>query len=193
MGQINFFKGILYQFYISIFSLIILGISLGFISRHSETFKSSDTYFSCSPGIVSIDQTVGSMVECGSPAKYTFSAGVTVSVFDSIIVSFDMPAGYNYSGNLEGGIELSTDPIVIRTPITSGSIAFEFDIQGGCGAIDGEMLEFDFSYILDKDLPTEQVINCSIGSEELTTDDIALSIASAGTPGRNTDESIIAV
>jgi len=150
-------------------------------------------FMDCTQGITNVTITIPSIIECGSPVTATVTADVASNVMDSVIIDFDFPIGFRFAGNLSGADSLDINPITVFAPITSGQISFTFDIKGECGVGDADGTDFNFSYVLDPGTPDEQQIMCTTTSEDLNTDDIAISIAPFGTPGRNTEDRVLAV
>ena len=77
--------------------------------------STSEAFMDCSAeGINNVAADIPSLAACGAPVTVTFSADITVDVADTIIVTFDIPAGFSYAGNVMNGTEISSSPVSIE-------------------------------------------------------------------------------
>ena len=170
---------------------ILLGLFLLF-GNPEKTYASSHNPISLmdctAEGITNINAIIPTVIECGSAVTIDFSADLTADVSDTILLSLTLPPGFSYEGNVVDGTEISASPIIIEVIKDANSINFNFDIKGQCGVGDSDGIEFTFNY----DYLSSPSM-CVFTSDDVLTDDIALRIAPPGTPGRNTDDRILAV
>lgn len=175
-----------YLFSILIRTCLLLLASVG-------SAASLPVFMDCNQGISNVSIAIPSIIECGSPVTATVTADVAANVLDSVVIDFVLPAGFSYAGNATGADSIGANPISLLAPISNGQVSFTFEIRGECGAGDSDGVDFNFNYIINPGSVDEQQITCTTISEDINTDDIAISIAPFGTPGRNTEDRILAV
>ncbi len=142
----------------------------------------------CNNPFAAISGTYSNFNECGDPGTFTFSAQVGSN--SNIVANFPVPNDFVFAGNVTGGSLSSADPSISIIPdVSGGAISFTFDLQAQCGASDDETVNFSFDYI-DADGMTQQ---CTFTSLPLVVLDVAVSIPPQGTPGRNTENTVISV
>ncbi len=138
----------------------------------------------CASEFSNIQESYTTLNECGDPGTFSFSADI--GNLTDIQVLIELPGSFVFKGNLEGANLISTSPLIIEPVLESFAINFSFDLQAPCDSSDDGQIEFGFSYSGGGE-------SCTHLSIPLTVDDITVLIASAGTPGRNTEDVLIAV
>jgi len=153
-------------------------------AENNAASYSRSAMMECKTEFSAIDITFGTYVECGDAKMIGFSADV--DTFSNIEATITFPSDFIYTGNVTGATIVSTSPLVLAPTIVDEAIDFSFDIQAQCDASDDGIINFDFAYTGGSSM-------CNQPSIAIPTDDVAISIAAPGTPGRNTESKIIAV
>ena len=125
-----------------VFSLFCISLKAG--------YGEDDVMLDCPNGITNVTIDIPSVVECGLPVTATITADVSSIVYDSIVIDFNLPTGFEYMGRLQGAYSLAISPVTLRAPISNNEISFSFEVRGNCGVNDSDGVDFNFNYIINK-------------------------------------------